>query len=226
MLLSYYHMFLLEYSDKSPPPPPLSDNAKGFLATLEHSSEEELTLHLQDRMQFSKEAIARLVCVFDRLHSRIDNMCKQVQAAGNWRNVTEYIIIISSNWLPYIIIIVLVYKPKQSFCEFGSLFLIWKDYWPFFQAYDDDSQSEVISVNCSLLEDNVRLRDLATLLQGRHHKMSMEVWRSWHSFWMLVCIGKCCACVWVWKYKACKMCLLSTFSWILVIMLFHYSTMS
>uniref|UniRef100_A0A3Q3VPP0 E3 ubiquitin protein ligase n=1 Tax=Mola mola TaxID=94237 RepID=A0A3Q3VPP0_MOLML len=99
------------------PPPPLPENAKGFLATLEHSSEEELTLHLQDRMQFSKEAIARLVCVFDRLHSRIDNMCKQVQ---------------------------------------------------------DDSQSEIISVNCSLLEDNIRLRDLATLLQGRHHKMSME----------------------------------------------------
>lgn len=70
--------------DASPPPPPLSENAKGFLTTLEHSSEEELTLHLQDRMQFSKEAIACLVCVFDRLHSRIDDMCKDVQAAGNW----------------------------------------------------------------------------------------------------------------------------------------------
>lgn len=128
MLLSYYHLLLLEYSDKSPPPPPLSENAKGFLATLEHSSEEELTLHLQDRMQFSKEAIARLVCVFDRLHSRIDNMCKQVQAAGNWRNVTEYLIIISSNWLSCVIIKLLVYKPKQGFCEFGSSFLIWKDY--------------------------------------------------------------------------------------------------
>uniref|UniRef100_A0A8C4DKC3 E3 ubiquitin protein ligase n=1 Tax=Dicentrarchus labrax TaxID=13489 RepID=A0A8C4DKC3_DICLA len=104
-----------------PPPPPLSDNAKGFLATLEHSSEEELTLHLQDRMQFSKEAIACLVCVFDRLHSRIDSMCKQVQAAGNY-----------------------------------------------------DSQSEIINMNHTLQEENSRLRDLATLLQGRHHKMSME----------------------------------------------------
>lgn len=71
------------FSDASLPAAPLSENAKGFLATLEHSSEEELTLRLQDRMQFSKEAIACLVCVFDRLHSRIDNMCKQVQAAGN-----------------------------------------------------------------------------------------------------------------------------------------------
>uniref|UniRef100_A0A8C9ZB04 E3 ubiquitin protein ligase n=1 Tax=Sander lucioperca TaxID=283035 RepID=A0A8C9ZB04_SANLU len=99
-----------------------NDNAKGFLATLEHSSEEELTLNLQDRMQFSKEAIACLVCVFDRLHSHIDNMCKQVQAAA---------------------------------CE-------------------DDSQSDIINVNHTLLEENNRLRDLATLLQGRHHKMSME----------------------------------------------------
>ncbi|KAK1881620.1 E3 ubiquitin-protein ligase BRE1B [Dissostichus eleginoides] len=109
-------------TDASSPPPPLSDNAKGFLVTLEHSSEEELSLHLQDRMQFSKEAIACLVCVFDRLHSRIDSMCKQVQAA----------------------------------------------------ACDDDSQSDIINENHTLLDENTRLRDLTTLLQGRHHKMSME----------------------------------------------------
>uniref|UniRef100_A0A8D0D463 E3 ubiquitin protein ligase n=1 Tax=Sander lucioperca TaxID=283035 RepID=A0A8D0D463_SANLU len=113
------HLITLElatgpfFNYASPPPAPLSDNAKGFLATLEHSSEEELTLNLQDRMQFSKEAIACLVCVFDRLHSHIDNMCKQVQ-------------------------------------------------------------SDIINVNHTLLEENNRLRDLATLLQGRHHKMSME----------------------------------------------------
>ncbi|XP_056285330.1 E3 ubiquitin-protein ligase BRE1B [Pseudoliparis swirei] len=101
---------------------PLSDTAKGFLATLEHSNEEELALHLQDRMQFSKEAIACLVCVFDRLHSRSDNMCQQVQAG----------------------------------------------------AREDESQSDDVGVNDALLDENTRLRDLATLLQGRHHKMSME----------------------------------------------------
>lgn len=83
MLINLIHNHLLECSDESPSPPPLSENAKGFLATLEHSSEEELTLHLQGRMQFSKEAISCLFCVFDRLHSRIDDMCKQVQTAGN-----------------------------------------------------------------------------------------------------------------------------------------------
>lgn len=70
------------FADPSPPPP-LSENAKGFLTTLEQSGEEELSLHLQDRMLFSKEAIAHLVRVFDRLHSRIDDMCKAIQAAGN-----------------------------------------------------------------------------------------------------------------------------------------------
>ncbi|XP_054913899.1 E3 ubiquitin-protein ligase BRE1B isoform X3 [Poeciliopsis prolifica] len=95
-----------------PPLPPLSENAKGFLATLEQSGEEELSLHLQDRMLFSKDAIGHLVRVFDRLHARIDDMCTAIQAAAG---------------------------------EEGGL-----------------------------LEDNVRLRDLATLLQGRHHKMSME----------------------------------------------------
>lgn len=78
-------MWFIFCADTSPPPPPLSENAKGFLATLEQSSEEELSLHLQDRMQFSKEAVAHLVRVFDRLHSRIDDMCKAVQAVGNYR---------------------------------------------------------------------------------------------------------------------------------------------
>ncbi|XP_017274100.1 E3 ubiquitin-protein ligase BRE1B [Kryptolebias marmoratus] len=108
-------------TDASPPSPPLSENAKGFLATLEQSSEEELSLHLQDRMQFSKEAIAHLVRVFDRLHGRIDDMCRAIQAAV---------------------------------CQ-------------------DDNQSD-LSLKHTLLEENNRLRDLATLLQGRHHKMSLE----------------------------------------------------
>ncbi|KAM9773436.1 E3 ubiquitin-protein ligase BRE1B-like [Syngnathus typhle] len=105
-----------------PPPPPLSDCAKGFLATLEYSNEEEVMLHLQDRMLFSKDAIACLVCVFDRLHSCIDDMCKQIQAAA---------------------------------CE-------------------DESLASVGAMNRTLLDENRRLRDQATLLQGRHHKTSME----------------------------------------------------
>ncbi|XP_051968152.1 E3 ubiquitin-protein ligase BRE1B-like [Xyrauchen texanus] len=105
-----------------PPPPPLSENAKAFLSTLDNSSEEELTLQLQDRMQFSKGAVACMVCIFDRLHSSIEELCTRVET---------------------------------TVCE-------------------DDSQQERISTNHTLLEANNRLQDLASSLQGRHHKMSLE----------------------------------------------------
>lgn len=91
MVINIVPNYLLGCSQETPPPPPpLSENAKSFLATLEHSGEEELTLHLQDRMQFSKEAVACLVCAFDRLHSHIDSMCKQVQAAGIYGNTVIF----------------------------------------------------------------------------------------------------------------------------------------
>ncbi|XP_077595046.1 E3 ubiquitin-protein ligase BRE1B [Stigmatopora nigra] len=105
-----------------PPPLPLSESAKGFLALLEHCTEEEMALHLQDRMLFSKEAIACLVCAFDRLHSYIHDMSKQIQAAA---------------------------------CE-------------------DETLASVSAFNRTLLDENRRLRDQATLLQGRHHKTCME----------------------------------------------------
>ncbi|XP_041733838.2 E3 ubiquitin-protein ligase BRE1B isoform X1 [Coregonus clupeaformis] len=100
----------------------LSESAKAFLSTLDNSSEEELSLQLQDRMQFSKEAAACMVCVFDRLHSRIDSLCTQILST----------------------------------------------------VFEDDSQEEMLRLNRTLLEENGRLRDLASSLQGRHHKMSME----------------------------------------------------
>lgn len=48
-------------------------------------------------------------------------------------------------------------------------------FWFGLAGFEDDSQSDIINLNCTLLDENTRLRDLATLLQGRHHKMSMEV---------------------------------------------------
>lgn len=76
--------FLLITMSVAPPPTTsLSESAKAFLSILDNSSEEELSLQLQDRMQFSKEAAACMVCVFDRLHSRIDGLCTQIQSAGN-----------------------------------------------------------------------------------------------------------------------------------------------
>jgi len=50
-----------------------------------------------------------------------------------------------------------------------------KHSWSSLAAREDESQSDDVGVNDALLDENTRLRDLATLLQGRHHKMSMEV---------------------------------------------------
>lgn len=86
LLLLPHHVFLTTSS--SPPghafpPTPLSDTAKTFLCALGSSSEEEVGLELQERMQFSKEAVGRMVCAFDRLHQRIESLCARVQAVGN-----------------------------------------------------------------------------------------------------------------------------------------------
>ncbi|TRY91071.1 hypothetical protein DNTS_028524, partial [Danionella cerebrum] len=104
------------------PPLPLSESAKAFLAILDNSSEEELTLQLHERMQFSKGAAACIVCIFDRLHTSIEKLCTQVQSAV---------------------------------CE-------------------DDAQQEIITTNHTLLEENNRLHNLSSSLQGKHHKMSLE----------------------------------------------------
>nr|XP_023680753.1 E3 ubiquitin-protein ligase BRE1B-like isoform X2 [Paramormyrops kingsleyae] len=108
--------------DHACPPTPLSDKAKNFLCALGSSSEEEVSLQLQDRMQFSKEAVARMVCAFDRLHQRIESLCARVQAAV---------------------------------CE-------------------DDHQRDVLTLSRTLLQENSQLQDLASSLQGRHHRMSLE----------------------------------------------------
>uniref|UniRef100_H3D5M1 E3 ubiquitin protein ligase n=1 Tax=Tetraodon nigroviridis TaxID=99883 RepID=H3D5M1_TETNG len=104
------------------PPPPLPEPQNEGEQAEQQRQEEQMQQEHRDRMQFSKEAVDCLVCAFDRLHSHIDSMCKQVQAAA---------------------------------CE-------------------NDSQSDVVSTNITVLEENLRLRDLTTLLQGKHHKMSME----------------------------------------------------
>uniref|UniRef100_A0A671PUN7 E3 ubiquitin protein ligase n=1 Tax=Sinocyclocheilus anshuiensis TaxID=1608454 RepID=A0A671PUN7_9TELE len=77
--------YSIALAHKMTPPPPLSESAKAFLATLDNSSEEELTLQLQDRMQFSKGAVACMVCIFDRLHTTIDELCTRVQSDDSQR---------------------------------------------------------------------------------------------------------------------------------------------
>ena len=42
-------------------------------------------------------------------------------------------------------------------------------------ASRDQPHSDVLGMNRALLEENGRRQDLASFLQGRHHKMSLEV---------------------------------------------------
>uniref|UniRef100_A0A8C1D7G2 E3 ubiquitin protein ligase n=1 Tax=Cyprinus carpio carpio TaxID=630221 RepID=A0A8C1D7G2_CYPCA len=87
-IMHIHIVFYLFFFFKAPrPPPSLSESAKTFLATLDNSSEEELTLHLQDRMQFSKGAVACMVCIFDRLHTTIDELCTRVQSDDSQREI-------------------------------------------------------------------------------------------------------------------------------------------
>uniref|UniRef100_A0AAY4ATP8 E3 ubiquitin protein ligase n=1 Tax=Denticeps clupeoides TaxID=299321 RepID=A0AAY4ATP8_9TELE len=63
------------------PTVPMEEEEVALLATLDHSSEEELSLQLQDRMQFSKKAVACMVRSFDRLHTEIKELCSRLQSA-------------------------------------------------------------------------------------------------------------------------------------------------
>ncbi len=45
----------------------------------------------------------------------------------------------------------------------------------FLSVCEDESQREIIATNRTLLEEHNRLQDLAYSLQGKHHKMSLEV---------------------------------------------------
>lgn len=52
---------------------------------------------------------------------------------------------------------------------------------------EDDGHREVIATNRSLLEENNKLQDLASSLQGRHHKMSLEVFISEPNSGLRIC---------------------------------------
>ncbi|XP_043942573.1 E3 ubiquitin-protein ligase BRE1B [Protopterus annectens] len=100
----------------------LNETAQSFLATLASSSSEEIELHLQERMEFSKKAVSRIVKVFDRLHRRIEDLCQKIQSSV---------------------------------------------------TFDFLGDSTKVS-NKELIEENRKLQDLATRLQEKHHKISLQ----------------------------------------------------
>uniref|UniRef100_A0A452H7I5 E3 ubiquitin protein ligase n=1 Tax=Gopherus agassizii TaxID=38772 RepID=A0A452H7I5_9SAUR len=60
----------------------LNEPALSFLATLASSSSEEIELQLQERMEFSKAAVSRVVEVSNKIHRRTEELCQKIHARG------------------------------------------------------------------------------------------------------------------------------------------------
>uniref|UniRef100_A0A8C0ILC9 E3 ubiquitin protein ligase n=1 Tax=Chelonoidis abingdonii TaxID=106734 RepID=A0A8C0ILC9_CHEAB len=60
----------------------LNEPALSFLATLASSSSEEIELQLQERMEFSKAAVSRVVEVSNKIHRRTEELCQKIHACG------------------------------------------------------------------------------------------------------------------------------------------------
>ncbi|XP_006871973.1 PREDICTED: E3 ubiquitin-protein ligase BRE1B isoform X3 [Chrysochloris asiatica] len=102
--------------------PPLSEPALAFVVALGASSCEEVELQLQDRMEFSKAAVSRVVEASDRLQRQVEELCQRVYSRG-----------------------------------------------------DTEPPSEVAQARTRELgRENRRLQDLATQLQEKHHRISLE----------------------------------------------------
>lgn len=96
-LLSFFFLFLLVHSEAvlSPVTPPapwkagdlvLNEPSLSFLATLASSSNEEIELQLQERMEFSKAAVSRIVEASDKIHRRTEELCQKIHARGETRS--------------------------------------------------------------------------------------------------------------------------------------------
>ncbi|XP_077310873.1 E3 ubiquitin-protein ligase BRE1A [Lithobates pipiens] len=56
------------------------DQPLSFLATLASSSSEEIESQLQERVESSRRAVARIVSVYDRLHTRLDQLSSKLDS--------------------------------------------------------------------------------------------------------------------------------------------------
>uniref|UniRef100_A0A8C5KZB5 E3 ubiquitin protein ligase n=1 Tax=Jaculus jaculus TaxID=51337 RepID=A0A8C5KZB5_JACJA len=102
--------------------PPLSEPALAFVVALGASSNEEVELQLQGRMEFSKAAVSRVVEASDRLQRQVEELCQRVHSRGDSEPPGE--------------------AARARTRELGR--------------------------------ENRRLQDLATQLQEKHHRISLE----------------------------------------------------
>ncbi|XP_018094858.1 E3 ubiquitin-protein ligase BRE1B isoform X2 [Xenopus laevis] len=111
-----------------PPPAPhfsagaLPDSSLTFLATLAHSTKEEIELKLQERMEFSKKAVSCVLESSNKLHCRMEELCDRIHSG-----------------------------------EFDHL------------------GESLQKLNKELLSEDRKLQDLATVLQEKHHRLSLQL---------------------------------------------------
>ncbi|KAM9146700.1 E3 ubiquitin-protein ligase BRE1B isoform 2-T2 [Pangshura tecta] len=67
----------------------LNEPALSFLATLASSSSEEIELQLQERMEFSKAAVSRVVEVSNKIHRRTEELCQKIHACADLDQLDE-----------------------------------------------------------------------------------------------------------------------------------------
>ncbi|KAH0626371.1 hypothetical protein JD844_001313 [Phrynosoma platyrhinos] len=67
----------------------LNEPSLSFLATLASSSSEEIELQLQERMEFSKAAVSRIVEVSDKIHRRTEELCQKIHARVEFDQLEE-----------------------------------------------------------------------------------------------------------------------------------------
>ncbi|XP_065258836.1 E3 ubiquitin-protein ligase BRE1B [Emys orbicularis] len=67
----------------------LNEPALSFLATLASSTSEEIELQLQERMEFSKAAVSRVVEVSNKIHRRTEELCQKIHARADLDQLDE-----------------------------------------------------------------------------------------------------------------------------------------
>ncbi|XP_062994419.1 LOW QUALITY PROTEIN: E3 ubiquitin-protein ligase BRE1B [Elgaria multicarinata webbii] len=73
----------------------LNETALSFLATLASSSSEEIELQLQERMEFSKAAVSRIVEVSDKIHRRTEELCQKIYVRVEFDQLEEAVKILT-----------------------------------------------------------------------------------------------------------------------------------
>ncbi|XP_063287020.1 E3 ubiquitin-protein ligase BRE1B isoform X2 [Pelobates fuscus] len=102
-------------------PGDLPESSLNFLATLAFSTTEEIELHLQERMEFSKRAVSCVLETSNRLHRRMEELCEHIHSGE-------------------------------------------------FELLDEALRT----LNKELISENHRLQDLATVLQEKLHRISLQ----------------------------------------------------